>query len=217
VSESGQSGSGSGQPGRAPGLRELKKRRTYAAISDAAVGLFLERGFDAVSVAEVAAAAEVSKPTLFRYFPAKEDLALHRFADHEDESARVVAAGKAAGLGALDALERHCLAGLRERDPITGLCDDPRVLAYQRLLYGTPSLVARLFVYTRRSEAALSAALGGDLRAQLAAGQIVVVLRTLAEENWRRIEAGESADAVEAGAVAAVALAFGQLRGGLEL
>ncbi|CAM5499545.1 hypothetical protein SCYAM73S_06575 [Streptomyces cyaneofuscatus] len=42
-------------------------------------------------MAEVAAAADISKPTLFRYFPAKEDLALHRFADHEDEAARVIA------------------------------------------------------------------------------------------------------------------------------
>lgn len=54
--------------------------------------MFLERGFDKVSVAEVAAAADISKPTLFRYFPAKEDLVLHRFADHEDEAARVVTA-----------------------------------------------------------------------------------------------------------------------------
>ncbi|MFD3513592.1 TetR family transcriptional regulator [Streptomyces sp. NPDC058657] len=207
----------SGEAGQAPGLRELKKRRTYAAISDAAIGLFLERGFDAVSVAEVAAAAEVSKPTLFRYFPAKEDLALHRFADHEDESARVVAGGREAGLGPLDALERHLLAALERRDPVTGLCDDPAVLAYQRLLYGTPSLLARLFVYTRRSEAALATALGGDLRARLAAGQLVVVLRTLAEENWRRIESGESADEVAPGAVAAAELAFGQLRAGLDL
>ncbi|WP_433546897.1 TetR family transcriptional regulator [Streptomyces sp. CA-294286] len=202
------------------GLRELKKRRTYAAISEAAIRLFLERGFDAVSVAEVAAAAEVSKPTLFRYFPAKEDLALHRFADHEDESARVVRAGRAQGIGPLDALERHFLRGLAERDPITGLCDHPEVLAYQRMLYGTESLVARLHTYTRRADAALAAALGGDegpdVRARLAAGQIGVVLRTLAEENWRRIEdAGESADAVCPGAVQAAEFAFGQLRDGI--
>jgi AcrR family transcriptional regulator len=90
------------------GLRERKKRQTYQAISDAAIALFLKKGFDRVSVAEVAAAADVSKPTLFRYFPAKEDLALHRFADHEDEAARVVAA-RPPGIPPLDALQRHFL------------------------------------------------------------------------------------------------------------
>jgi len=45
---------------------------------DAAVSLFLERGFDRVSVNDIATAAEISKPTLFRYFPTKEDLVLHR-------------------------------------------------------------------------------------------------------------------------------------------
>ncbi|MFJ6697044.1 TetR family transcriptional regulator [Streptomyces sp. NPDC091272] len=202
------------------GLRELKKRRTYETISESAIALFLERGFDAVSVAEVAAAAEVSKPTLFRYFPAKEDLALHRFADHEDEWARVVRAGREAGLAPLDALERHFLAGLAARDPITGLCDDARVLAYQRLLYGTPSLEARLYTYLRRSEAALARALaevfGEGMTARLAAGQIVVVLQTLALENWRRIEEeGEGADEVHEAAVEAGRLAFRLLRDGL--
>lgn len=71
-------------------LRERKKQLTYEAVSEAAISMFLERGFDKVSVAEVAAAADISKPTLFRYFPTKEDLVLHRFSDHEDEAARVV-------------------------------------------------------------------------------------------------------------------------------
>lgn len=73
----------------APGLRERKRQRMFRTLSDIAVELFLEKGFDAVSVAEVAAAAEVSKPTLFRYFPAKEDLVLHRIADHEDRKSVV--------------------------------------------------------------------------------------------------------------------------------
>ncbi|MGW3624547.1 TetR family transcriptional regulator [Streptomyces sp. NPDC000880] len=196
------------------GLRERKKQQTYQAISDAAIALFLEKGFDRVSVAEVAAAADVSKPTLFRYFPAKEDLALHRFADHEDEAARVVAA-RPPGISPLDALHRHFLDGLERSDPVTGLSDDEAVLAYHRLLYGTPSLLARLYAYQGRSEDALAAALGGGLRARLAAGQIVAVQRILAEENWRRIAAGESADAVRPGAVAAARLAFDQLREGL--
>jgi AcrR family transcriptional regulator len=121
------------------GLRERKKRRTYQVLSDTAVRLFLEKGFDAVSVAEVAAAAEVSKPTLFRYFPAKEDLVLHRIADHEDEAARVAAQGPTP----LAALRRHFLAGLERRDPVTGLNDHPEVLAFHTLLYGTPALAAR--------------------------------------------------------------------------
>ncbi|MET7616926.1 TetR family transcriptional regulator [Streptomyces sp. NPDC005408] len=196
------------------GLRERKKRQTYQAISDAAIALFLEKGFDQVSVAEVAAAADVSKPTLFRYFPAKEDLALHRFADHEDEAARVVAA-RPPGISPLDALHRHFLEGLERCDPITGLSDDERVLAYHRLLYGTPSLVARLYAYQSRSEEALAAALGGGLVARLAAGQIVAVQRILAEENWRRIAAGESAVEVRPDAEAAARLAFDQLREGL--
>lgn len=196
-------------------LRERKKQLTYQAVSDAAIALFLERGFDKVSVAEIAAAADISKPTLFRYFPAKEDLALHRFADHEDEAARVVA-GRADGTSPLDALRRHFLAGLERRDPVTGLCDVPEVLAFHRLLYGTPSLVARLYAYQSRSEAALARALGGRVTDRLAAGQIVAVLRILALDNWRRISEGISAGQVYGDAVAAAELGFVQLRSGLE-
>ncbi|MBT2364863.1 TetR family transcriptional regulator [Streptomyces sp. ISL-10] len=200
------------------GLRERKKRQTHRAISEAAIALFLEKGFDAVSVAEVAAAADVSKPTLFRYFPAKEDLALHRFADHEDEAARVVVAARAEGVPPLEALHRHFLDGLERRDPVTGLNGEAGVLAFHRLLYGTPSLVARLYAYQGRSEQALADALGAagpaGLAARLAAGQVVAVQRILAEENWRRIAAGESADEVAPDAVAAADLAFAQLRNG---
>ncbi|MGW6715705.1 TetR family transcriptional regulator [Streptomyces globisporus] len=209
------SDSGSGDGPAPVGLRERKKRLTYQAVSDAAIRMFLERGFDKVSVAEVAAAADISKPTLFRYFPAKEDLVLHRFADHEDEAARVVTA-RAPDETPLDALRRHFLDGLDRRDPVTGLCDAPQVLAFLRLLYGTPSLVARLHAYQGRSEAALARALGGALSGRLAAGQIIAVLRILALENWRRIDAGESADRVYAGAVQAAEEAFVQLRTGLE-
>ncbi|MEE1737249.1 TetR family transcriptional regulator [Streptomyces sp. BE147] len=212
----GGEGPATGAVAREPaGLRERKKQLTYQAVSDAAIALFLERGFDKVSVAEVAAAADISKPTLFRYFPAKEDLVLHRFADHEDESARVVT-GRPAGETPLDALRRNYLDGLERRDPVTGLCDVPQVLAYQRLLYGTPSLVARMYAYQGRSEAALARALGDGTAERLAAGQIAAVLRILAMENWRRIDAGESAGQVYGSAVRAAELAFAQLRTGLE-
>ncbi|MFD5914618.1 TetR family transcriptional regulator [Streptomyces massasporeus] len=195
-----------------PGLRERKKRRMYETVSDIAVRLFMEKGFDAVSVAEVAAAAEISKPTLFRYFPAKEDLVLYRIADHEGEAARVVAGAEGA---AVEALRRHFVAGLERGDPVTGLSDHPDVLAFHTLLYGTPSLVARAHTHQERSEAALAEVLGGDLDARLAAGQIMAVLRVLALENWRRIAAGERVEDVRPDAVAAAQRAFGRLAAGL--
>ncbi|MFF5372087.1 TetR family transcriptional regulator [Streptomyces sp. NPDC013187] len=195
-----------------PGLRERKKQRMYETVSDIAVRLFLEKGFDAVSVAEVAAAAEISKPTLFRYFPAKEDLVLYRIADHEGEAARVVAE---AGSAPVEALRRHFVDGLERGDPVTGLNDHPDVLAFHALLYGTPSLVARAHAHQERSEAALADVLGGDLDARLAAGQIMAVLRVLALENWRRIAAGERVADVRPDAVAAAERAFGRLAAGL--
>jgi AcrR family transcriptional regulator len=195
-----------------PGLRERKKRRMYETLSEVAIRLFLEKGFDAVSVAEIAAAAEVSKPTLFRYFPAKEDLVLYRIADHEDEAARVVVES---GEAPLVALRRHFLDGLERGDPVTGLSDHPQVLAFHRLLYGTPSLVARAHGHIERQEAALAVALGGDLDARLAAGQIIAVRRILAMENWRRIAEGEAVEDVRRDAVVAAERAFGVLADGL--
>lgn len=200
---------------RDTGLRERKRQRMYQEVSELAIALFLEKGFEKVSVAEIAAAAEISKPTLFRYFPAKEDLVLHRFADHEQEAARVVDE-RSEGQSPLDALRVHFLGGLERCDPVTGLNDAEPVLAFHRLLYGTPSLVARLYGFLERSEEALARALGGDLEARLAAGQIVAVRRILAMENVRRMAVGERAEEVRADAVAAAELAFRQLTAGLK-
>ncbi|MEU0205161.1 TetR family transcriptional regulator [Streptomyces canus] len=194
------------------GLRQRKKQRMYETLSEIAIRLFLEKGFDAVSVAEIAAAAEISKPTLFRYFPAKEDLVLHRIADHEDEAARVVVQSDEAPLVAL---RRHFLEGLERDDPVTGLNDHPQVLAFHSLLYGTPALVARAHGHLERQEAALAEVLGGDLDARLAAGQIIAVRRILAMENWRRIAKGETVEDVRGDAVAAAERAFKVLADGL--
>ncbi|MDN3028755.1 TetR family transcriptional regulator [Streptomyces sp. S.PB5] len=195
-----------------PGLRQRKKQRMYETVSEIAIGLFLEKGYDAVSVAEIAAAAEISKPTLFRYFPAKEDLVLHRIADHEDEAARVVREGRGAPL---EALRRDFLEGVERGDPITGVNDHPAVRAFYELLYGTPALVARLYAHLERSEEALAAVLGGDLDARLAAGQIVAVRRILAQENWRRMSAGGALDEVRAEALGDAERAFDLLEAAL--
>jgi AcrR family transcriptional regulator len=71
------------------GLRERKKRERRKAISDIAMGLFAERGYDAVTVAEIARAADVSEQTVFNYFPAKEDLV---FDEEEQRREALVAA-----------------------------------------------------------------------------------------------------------------------------
>ncbi|MFJ9708259.1 TetR/AcrR family transcriptional regulator [Streptomyces sp. NPDC101234] len=192
------------------GLRERKKRRMYEDVSDIAVRLFLAKGFDAVPVAEVAAAAGISKPTLFRYFPAKEDLVLYRIADHETEAARLVA-GASGAESPVGVLRARFLDGLRRSDPITGLNDHPAVLAFHTLLNSTPTLVARQYAYLERSEAALAEALGSTLEARLAAGQIIAVQRILAQDNWRRIAAGERVEDVREDAVRAAERAFGRL------
>src|SRR6187551_1438780 len=59
-------------------LRESKKRETRQRLSDIATGLFHARGFDAVTLDEIATAAQVSKMTVFNYFARKEDLMLDR-------------------------------------------------------------------------------------------------------------------------------------------
>ncbi|WP_326561204.1 TetR/AcrR family transcriptional regulator [Micromonospora sp. NBC_01796] len=201
------------------GLRERKRERTHQAISAAAITLFLDRGFDQVSVADIAAAAEVSKPTLFKYFASKEELALHRIADHREEAATVVRQ-RATGQGPLAALHRHFLDGLRDRDPVTGLNDHPRVLAYHRMIFATPSLRAARLQYTEHDEQALAEALDeyrgaagpSGITAGLAAGQLIAVQRVLARENWRRLVDGRSADQQYDDAVAAADHAFDLLR-----
>ncbi len=202
------------------GLRERKRQRTHDAVSTAAVALFLKHGFDRVSVADVAAAAEISKPTLFRYFPSKEDLVLHRIADHQGEAARVVRQ-RPARQSPVAALHAHFLDGLARRDPVTGLNDHPEVLAFHNMVFSTPSLSVRVNEYIARDEEALAGALvetagaRDDLTARLAAAQILAVQRVLARENWRRLAGGETADSWYGTAKAAADDAFGLLTSGL--
>jgi AcrR family transcriptional regulator len=62
----------------AEGLRDRKKARTRERLADVAAALFAEHGYDQVSVADVARAADVSDQTVYNYFPAKHDLVLDR-------------------------------------------------------------------------------------------------------------------------------------------
>src|SRR5919198_2957348 len=94
--------------GREQGLRERKKQQTRSAIAAAAMELFGERGFDAVSVAEVARAADVSVATVFNYFPTKEDLVYDRMEAFE-EALLAAIRERAAGESVLAAFGRFIL------------------------------------------------------------------------------------------------------------
>lgn len=179
----------------------------------------LAAGFDQVSITDIAREAEVSRRTLFAYFPTKEDLVLQRFPDHEDEAARKVRARRT-DQAPLEALREARLAALQQRDPSTGLNDSPEIMAFLRLITGTESLAARLTRYTSRGVAALAEALrenGFDpLTARIAAAQVIVVQRELAVMNHEYLVNGESAADRYPEAVRAANRAFDLLQQGLQ-
>jgi AcrR family transcriptional regulator len=118
------------------GLRERKRQRTRDAIVEAALHLFATRDYNDVSVEEIAAAAEVSPRTFYRYFPAKEDVLI----DTERILAPTLAvlADRQRGESDVDLLARAMLAGVAALDP-----------AHLRLAHGlvdtVPALQARLY------------------------------------------------------------------------
>jgi AcrR family transcriptional regulator len=203
------------------GLRERKKIRTRRAISEAAIALFMENGFDNVSVAEVAAAAEVSKMTVFNYFPAKEDLVLERVDDHIDEASEVVAA-REPGETPVGALRRHFLAALREHSVNSGLNDTPGYLTFQRMVMDTPSLRLRLTEQGVRAQDSLTAAFAqaigadpGDLLPRVAAVQVLATLQVLVVRNLTQVLEGASAAEALPSSIEAAERAFELLERGL--
>ncbi|MGV9245915.1 TetR/AcrR family transcriptional regulator [Streptomyces sp. NPDC003710] len=140
----------------APRLRERKKARSRRALADAALRLFLERGYHAVTVAEIADAAEVSVPTLFSYFRSKEALLF----DLEPEiSAGLVAAvsRRSPGRDVLDAVQEYLLslpwAEPQQREQFE---------AFLALVHGTPALRAYWQQMWLRHADTLAVALAAD-------------------------------------------------------
>jgi AcrR family transcriptional regulator len=142
------------QGGRTDGLRARKKRAARETIAATARRLFAERGFDAVTVAEVAAAAEVSEKTVFNHFPTKEDLA---FAGREEGIALFVAAitERPPGSSVLDVFR-----ALTHAVPDVFVAGgDEDLLAVAKIIRGSRTLQERLTVGWEAGAAAITAAI----------------------------------------------------------
>jgi AcrR family transcriptional regulator len=123
---------------QAKGLREQKKEQTRAAIAHTAIGLFLRRGFEQVSIAEIAEAAGVAKQTVTNYFPNKEDLVLSAQPTLTPDLAGAVR-GRAPGESPVTALYRLVRSELDRRAEWTGLHDG--VTQFARMSLASPTLI----------------------------------------------------------------------------
>ena len=177
------------------GLRERKKQRTRELIAETARRLFAERGFERVTVAEVARAAEVAEKTVFNYFPTKEDLVYWRLESFEEELLGAIRE-RAPGESILAAFARFILQQrglLATRDPEAG----ERLAAVTRMISDSPALRAReqqVFARYTDSLAHLIAdetgARAGDARPLVAANAMMGVHRTLVAYTRGRVAEG---------------------------
>jgi AcrR family transcriptional regulator len=194
------------------GLRELKKRRTREVIADAAMGLFVERGFDHVTVADVAEAAGVSEKTVFNYFPTKEDL----FFDEVDErEAALVAAieNRQPGESVPTALRRAQAANC-------GRWCSPGFAHFARLIEESPALQAKELEVMARLERTLAKTLEQELgldqlEANVAATLLIGVHWTFFVTARQRALAGRHGRAAEKRLRADLDRAFALLEHGL--
>ncbi|WP_030792177.1 TetR/AcrR family transcriptional regulator [Streptomyces sp. NRRL S-920] len=165
------------------GLRERKKRQTKQRISDIATGLFLERGFVTVTIAEIAEAADVSVNTVYNYFPAKEDLFLDRGADAVDRLSRHVR-GRREGESAADAVLRELRTDVESASPAVGLV--PGWADFMKVITEAPPLRSRLWAIQQealdnlaKTLAKETGAADGDPLPTLVAGQLSWLHSTL--------------------------------------
>lgn len=181
------------------GLRERKKIQTRRRLLSEATRLFGERGFDEVSVAEIAEAADVSKMTVFNYFGSKEDLVFAPVEKHTGDVADVVRR-RAPGESVVVAVRRQFMTSIEERDPSVGMSDSAVALGLVRLIQQTPSLMARghaVFVQTFELLTDALVEEGEDPAvARIVATQLIGTRNALITENHRRLLAGEPADAI---------------------
>ena len=165
------------------GLRERKRRQTRARIAEVAMELFLKRGFDATTVDDIAASADVSKRSFFDYFPTKEGVV----AAWQDDFGTALAAAVRARPRA------EPLARVLEEAMTSAIVGaaHPRAIAIDQLICDTPALSARDHLKYAELEETLGGALAervsgdaGQLRAQLLAMIAIGGLR-VGSAAWR--------------------------------
>jgi AcrR family transcriptional regulator len=175
----------------APGLRERRKQETRQAISNIATQMFVDRGFDEVTIAEVADVAGVAKMTVTNYFPRKEDLVLDRAEAIERHLADVIAA-RAPGESMLAAIRRDYAAAVARADVTLGLSSP----AFAGMILGSPVLVGRVREMLDRREQLLGDAIAAETGTDGPEQRLVAVLlasvhRVLAAEASRRSLEGQ--------------------------
>ena len=184
----------------------MRKQRTRQAISDVATRLFIERGFDEVTIAQVADAAQVAKMTVTNHFPRKEDLV---FDVSEEFVARLAAVR---GTPLVEAHRRAWFEALDRRDPLIGFAGPE----FARMVLDSPTLLARLRELHEDSERVLAESLDLDeATARAAAAQIATVNRLLFHEVLRRTAKGEPAAGIAAAVGSSAGRMFALLESGL--
>jgi AcrR family transcriptional regulator len=175
------------------GLRERKKQQTRQLLADTARRLFARRGFENVSVAEIARAADVSEATVFNYFPTKEDLVYSGLEAFEGELLSAVRE-RPRGETVIDAfgrfiLEPRGLFAARDQQAAREL------IAVTRMIAASPALLAReeqIFAgYTRALARVIADEVRGsegDLRPYVAATALIGVHRALIDYVRRHLE-----------------------------
>ncbi|GAA4446258.1 TetR/AcrR family transcriptional regulator [Phytohabitans houttuyneae] len=202
------------------GLREQKKEQTRRLITETAWRLFADRGFDQVSVAEVAREAQVAETTVFNYFRTKEDLF---YSGLEGFGAELVDAvrDRAAGESALVAFRRLVLGaqGMLARVAEGDAEALARARSVMAMVAGSPRLRAReqeALATIADGLAEVLAAEGGDeLTARVVANALVGVHRTLIEYVRRRVLADDEVLRLAADVRARGEAAFALLETGL--
>jgi AcrR family transcriptional regulator len=178
----------------APGLRERKRQQTRDRLTKVAMELFLARGFEATTLDDIAAAAEISRRSFFHYFASKEDVVL-AWQDGSTDALITAIAERPAAESMLTAAENAILAMAQQFKP-------DEAIALACLKRDNPTLRAREQVKYEKMERAMATALekrasdtAEQLRARLVAMMTTGAIR-VASENWLAQGAQEKPEAL---------------------